>query len=1812
MATAGDKAPANLLDAFWSLGAVDTGARTAAVAALCAALVRAQSDFEDAISAKHGAVAGPGGAPLPPCNDVRYAITRLTRGVCSSNGAARQGYALALCEALTRLPAMATLEVLTQLMKATQMPKRGSREEQRDAQLGRVFGLLALARAGRLPALAGVTVNTDDLDPGLLQALAAVRPAGSPAGGAGGSRRPAGGSIGSGDGDDDVDADGGDDGSEAGDDDAAAADGDGDDDGAAAAAAAAPRDNRRIMPALVLVVRCLLAIGAKKAWLADIAYEAAGAVIAAAGSAAWSTELAGPVSEHLGADASAWSAAQLALVLVLEEAVPAWFPHAEMAWPPAIGALRAALAASTLQRFRAGADDEEGVDTLAAAEVAAGGAKKGDDAGSEAGSDSDSDAGSAGGSAGAGAGGDGEEKLAPTTSAPLAAALLSSTHNYPQMHAVWGHLLQRYVGTGVFPAGAGGRGASLMDVPPPPAALDFVEMWRVYVDELLLPAGPERKATAMALLASVLPQAATAHPAVLAGVLSPMLVSAIVRAAASKRRVLHSPALFALERVRAACTGNSDAASAALVALLARGHPDFDRRTHTTTVAHLLAQLDDAAIARHVAAAAREFVKPSTAPVYSDIASTATGLTGVLRDAEAASARERAAAGDDDDGGEEEVDELVEDDASRARRLSRLSAPERRRLWALDTLVSAVRDPALRVLHSAAEVNRLLALLALHAVADVTIPEALATKLAAGSLDATLAALAAEEKGAGKGAGAASGKKRSRSDVERPQLAALAALYRATVGADAAPPTGAALLGLVADPPLSADLRAEVRTRMFALVRVLSALLSSPPLPRAPDAPPLRGPPPIGPPAAWLGTADRQASLSVAVERLARVMHTTWQAAADAAAALPGGEEATASDTAAVTLSPSPATLATAWSEMAGDEEEEESDEEEDGGEEDGGEEESDASEGAAAEGEGEDAAPAGVLRTQALTVSDALRAASATLLAANAAVHAQLPAGHAAAALAPQQRALSGLLLDGGRALAAFGQLHTVVAGTMLMDAANPGGGAMEVGLALSDLLRCTPGLLRTMLAPLVAALGAATAPPTAASSAGAPTPARRGKGAAAAAAAATAPHAAPLPAVTAAAAAVTALYDTLVRATGGAPASAAVAEVEVFTDVCLALAANSALVLRDAIKAAARFAFAVITPDCVSTMLGVVVERKRDLPTAGSDDEEGDEDDEDDSDDDAGSDDGGKAKKKQPAAAKHTHDASDDDASESEDDDDDDGKEEDASDGDDDDDDDDEDEEEEEEEEEEGGAGGEMSRYDSMLGAMIRARKDGKSAAKQAKLRETEFKFRALELLDVAISRLAYGPGGCAHAAMLSLPLPLLDAVAVLSRRAAPKVETPATLLVADEAAKLLARVMALLTAVTKTRLLVAHAGAPPPAAGVALPATDVLTVFDDVVMSASEADAPTRAYGEACTLVTTFVLRSLHVRAAPAAGGGAAAVAAAAAAAAAGAAVPGNSQPGAEYVEHLAGGYAAIAKKYLSEKHTHVNANLFRGVLAQVPVVAVRLLPTLSGLVSTGAITKAFKLAEAFDFMTTVVKAATAVWALAMPCAVGEDGAGTVTVGDYLAGVVPGVVAATAGVLKTCVAAGASSSGGDSDAARAPLIAKQLREPLTLLAALFQRHLVRAGNGAAEAALDAAAALAARVSSGVVATAAAGALVAGGRAAPAGAGAAGGAARAAGGDDTDRRDRKRAKKARKDERRAARAAAAAAEAGAAAPAAKAAPHGKGGAGSKPAKPSGSKSSSGGDKKVAVAPVASPPAPAPAAAKKEGHAAKKPRPAA
>lgn len=124
------------LKLFWNLAESDVAVRTQAVAQVLAHLTQQQTKRDASFD-----------------DDLQYTLKRLVRGLASSRDAARQGFSTALAGLLeTFSSSIALTDVRTLLREAMEVHSSMKGMEQREHMFGRLFGLLALHRSGRLAA----------------------------------------------------------------------------------------------------------------------------------------------------------------------------------------------------------------------------------------------------------------------------------------------------------------------------------------------------------------------------------------------------------------------------------------------------------------------------------------------------------------------------------------------------------------------------------------------------------------------------------------------------------------------------------------------------------------------------------------------------------------------------------------------------------------------------------------------------------------------------------------------------------------------------------------------------------------------------------------------------------------------------------------------------------------------------------------------------------------------------------------------------------------------------------------------------------------------------------------------------------------------------------------------------------------------------------------------------------------------------------------------------------------------------------------------------------------------------------------------------------------------------------------------------------------------------------------------------------------------------------------------------------------------------------------------------------------------------
>lgn len=154
-----------LLQQFWSLASLDANTRQSAAIKLIELLYERQQAFPKNISLNHqenGSVQSLDNQEIQAlCHaDVLYALHRLVRGLASGRAAARQGFALALTELLsTVVPFLPARYLIESIKKSTAISGNLKGYEERDLLYGRLFGFMAMIRAGKITGPVDITAD---------------------------------------------------------------------------------------------------------------------------------------------------------------------------------------------------------------------------------------------------------------------------------------------------------------------------------------------------------------------------------------------------------------------------------------------------------------------------------------------------------------------------------------------------------------------------------------------------------------------------------------------------------------------------------------------------------------------------------------------------------------------------------------------------------------------------------------------------------------------------------------------------------------------------------------------------------------------------------------------------------------------------------------------------------------------------------------------------------------------------------------------------------------------------------------------------------------------------------------------------------------------------------------------------------------------------------------------------------------------------------------------------------------------------------------------------------------------------------------------------------------------------------------------------------------------------------------------------------------------------------------------------------------------------------------------------------------------
>ncbi|XP_071790358.1 myb-binding protein 1A-like protein [Asterias amurensis] len=125
-----------LLETFWDLAATSDDKRLEGASKLIELVTRKQESHQK------------NGATEALCEEVKYTLKRLVRGLASARKGARQGYAMALAELLEHIDQILLADVLKLIQEHLEI--KGLKSEEKQCLFGKAFAYLAIIQSGKL------------------------------------------------------------------------------------------------------------------------------------------------------------------------------------------------------------------------------------------------------------------------------------------------------------------------------------------------------------------------------------------------------------------------------------------------------------------------------------------------------------------------------------------------------------------------------------------------------------------------------------------------------------------------------------------------------------------------------------------------------------------------------------------------------------------------------------------------------------------------------------------------------------------------------------------------------------------------------------------------------------------------------------------------------------------------------------------------------------------------------------------------------------------------------------------------------------------------------------------------------------------------------------------------------------------------------------------------------------------------------------------------------------------------------------------------------------------------------------------------------------------------------------------------------------------------------------------------------------------------------------------------------------------------------------------------------------------------------
>lgn len=142
----------DVLSHFWDLASTDEAKRLKAASKLLCTLIEAQKQYDGIRTVQTGdendkKAKEEGEEEISCCEDLKYSVKRLVKGLASSRKGARPGFATALTEVLSEFNCLTPEQVLGLIKENLSVTGSAKAEEERGCYIGQAFGLISVFRS---------------------------------------------------------------------------------------------------------------------------------------------------------------------------------------------------------------------------------------------------------------------------------------------------------------------------------------------------------------------------------------------------------------------------------------------------------------------------------------------------------------------------------------------------------------------------------------------------------------------------------------------------------------------------------------------------------------------------------------------------------------------------------------------------------------------------------------------------------------------------------------------------------------------------------------------------------------------------------------------------------------------------------------------------------------------------------------------------------------------------------------------------------------------------------------------------------------------------------------------------------------------------------------------------------------------------------------------------------------------------------------------------------------------------------------------------------------------------------------------------------------------------------------------------------------------------------------------------------------------------------------------------------------------------------------------------------------------------------